>query len=179
MPALQGSYFFGDWGGKVWTGMKSGSTLGSLALRSPELLQPGQTSLGTMVSFGEDNTGELYYVIWNSTNGGVYKIEPRTLQGPDCNANGRADACDLAMGVSLDANHNGVPDECDPHACIADFNGVGGVSIQDVFDFVGAWFAGCTAAGPGPCLNSADVDGSPGITVEDVFAYLAAWFAGC
>ena len=28
-------------------------------------------------------------------------------------------------------------------ACKADFNGVSGVSVQDIFDFLAAWFAGC------------------------------------
>ena len=32
---------------------------------------------------------------------------------PDCNANGRADVCDLAASGSADCNANGVPDECD------------------------------------------------------------------
>lgn len=32
----------------------------------------------------------------------------------DCNDNGLLDACDLAAGLSGDANANGVPDECDP-----------------------------------------------------------------
>ncbi len=27
--------------------------------------------------------------------------------------------------------------------CPADFNGVGGLSVQDIFDFLAAWFAGC------------------------------------
>ncbi|MBL9118735.1 MAG: hypothetical protein JNL80_02330 [Phycisphaerae bacterium] len=32
--------------------------------------------------------------------------------GPDCNANGLLDACDIASGTSIDANHDGIPDEC-------------------------------------------------------------------
>ena len=32
---------------------------------------------------------------------------------PDCNGNGRSDACDIADGTSADCNGNGVPDECD------------------------------------------------------------------
>ena len=54
--------------------------------------------------------------------------------------------------------------------CRADFNGVDGVSVQDVFDFLGAWFAGD---------QRADFDGSGGITVQDLFAFLNVWFAGC
>ena len=31
----------------------------------------------------------------------------------DCNGNGRLDTCDIAQGVSADANANGIPDECE------------------------------------------------------------------
>ena len=27
--------------------------------------------------------------------------------------------------------------------CPADFNGIGGQTVQDIFDFLGAWFNGC------------------------------------
>ena len=57
-----------------------------------------------------------------------------------------------------------------PATCRADFNGAGGVTVQDVFDFLTAWFA----AAPG-----ADFNGAGGITVQDVFDFLTAWFAGC
>ncbi len=33
--------------------------------------------------------------------------------GPDCNANGVSDSCDIASGASEDQNNNGVPDECE------------------------------------------------------------------
>ncbi len=54
--------------------------------------------------------------------------------------------------------------------CRADFNGVDGVGVQDVFDFVSAWFAGD---------QRADFDGSGALSAEDIFAFLGAWFAGC
>ena len=54
--------------------------------------------------------------------------------------------------------------------CVADFNGVGGVSVQDIFDFLIAWFAGD---------SSADVNAVGGLSVQDIFDFLAAWFAGC
>jgi hypothetical protein len=55
--------------------------------------------------------------------------------------------------------------------CLADFNCSGGVSVQDIFDFLGAYFAGSPTA---------DVNGSGDQpTVEDVFDFLIAYFAGC
>lgn len=57
-----------------------------------------------------------------------------------------------------------------PAPCPADFNGVGGVTVQDIFDFLAAYFAGDAAA---------DFNGIGGVTVQDIFDYLAAYFAGC
>ncbi len=54
--------------------------------------------------------------------------------------------------------------------CAADFNGVGGLTVQDIFDYLNAWFAG---------LPSADFNHVNGITVQDIFDFLVAWFAGC
>ena len=54
--------------------------------------------------------------------------------------------------------------------CPADFNSDGQVTVQDIFDFLGAWFA----ASP-----SADFNGAGGVTVQDIFDFLTAWFAAC
>ena len=37
--------------------------------------------------------------------------------GPDCNANGAADECDVEIGASADCDGNGVPDECENPTC--------------------------------------------------------------
>ena len=57
-----------------------------------------------------------------------------------------------------------------PVTCRADFNAVNGVSVQDIFDFLAAWFASDPRA---------DFNGASGISVQDIFDFLAAWFAGC
>ncbi len=54
--------------------------------------------------------------------------------------------------------------------CLADFNGGGSASIQDLFDFLGAFFAGD---------GRADVNASGGITVQDIFDFVAAYLTGC
>ena len=54
--------------------------------------------------------------------------------------------------------------------CAADFNTVGGVSVQDIFDFLAAWFAGDTRA---------DFNTIGGVSVQDIFDFLGAWFQGC
>lgn len=55
-------------------------------------------------------------------------------------------------------------------ACRADFNADGGVTVQDIFDFLSAWFSGSFLA---------DFNGSSDVTVQDIFDYLNEWFSGC
>jgi hypothetical protein len=50
-----------------------------------------------------------------------------------------------------------------------DFNRSGAVNVQDIFDFLNAWFSGSP---------SADFNGG-GLDVQDIFDFLAAWFRGC
>ncbi len=55
-------------------------------------------------------------------------------------------------------------------SCPADFNCSGTLTVQDIFDFLAAYF------GNDP---SADFNASSTITVQDIFDFLAAYFAGC
>ncbi len=50
----------------------------------------------------------------------------------------------------------------------ADFNGSGSVSVQDIFDFLAAYFAGDP---------SANMNTNPAVTVQDLFDYLGFYFA--
>ncbi|MCC6320333.1 MAG: hypothetical protein IT438_02725 [Phycisphaerales bacterium] len=54
--------------------------------------------------------------------------------------------------------------------CLADFNNSGSVTVQDIFDFLSAYF-----------MNdlSADLNNSNSVTVQDIFDFLALYFAGC
>jgi hypothetical protein len=55
--------------------------------------------------------------------------------------------------------------------CPADFNcSGGGLAINDIFDFLSAWFASDPRA---------DFNAANGIGIQDIFDFLAAWFAGC
>lgn len=54
--------------------------------------------------------------------------------------------------------------------CPANFNGTGGVGVQDIFDFLAAYFSGNPAA---------DFNSTGDLTVQDIFELLAAFFAGC
>jgi hypothetical protein len=90
--------------------------------------------------------------------------DPRVSEIPgmiraDVNHDGIIDAADIARVAS-----HGLP------TCVADFNDDGTATVQDIFDFLNAWFIGH----PG-----ADVNGTCGVTVQDIFDFLAAWFAAC
>jgi len=57
-----------------------------------------------------------------------------------------------------------------PATCIGDFNDSGQTTVQDVFDFLSAYFANDL---------DADVDASLTISVQDVFDFLTAYFEPC
>jgi hypothetical protein len=54
--------------------------------------------------------------------------------------------------------------------CPGDFNCSGVITVQDIFDFLAAFFAGQPLA---------DVNGVSGHSVQDIFDFLADYFAGC
>ena len=54
--------------------------------------------------------------------------------------------------------------------CAAVFNNSGSATVQDIFDFLGAYFANGFLA---------DFNRSGAISVQDIFDFLAAYFAGC
>lgn len=83
----------------------------------------------------------------------------------DCNANGSPDARDIALGISIDNDHDGVPDECAP-PCPADLDASGVVDAADLAALLGAWN---TAGG--------DLDGSGTTDAADLAALLGAWGA--
>jgi hypothetical protein len=57
-----------------------------------------------------------------------------------------------------------------PCVCRPDFNLVGGLSVQDLFDYLAAYFAG---------EPRSDFNFSGSASVQDIFDYLEAYFRGC
>ncbi len=66
---------------------------------------------------------------------------------------------------------NGAGNNASP-CCRADFNHINGISVQDIFDFLGLWFAGSTT-------TDFDGNGAGTPTVQSIFSFLNAWFTGC
>ena len=77
----------------------------------------------------------------------------------DLNHDGRLNAADVAFAAV-----HGLP------ACTADFNGLDGVNLQDIFDYISSWLAGHPAA---------DTNRDRQINVQDLFGFIEAWFQGC
>jgi len=64
---------------------------------------------------------------------------------------------------------NAFPSSLAP-CCLADYNHVGGITVQDIFDFLSGYFGG---------NGCADINGG-GISVQDIFDFLSSYFAaGC
>lgn len=97
-------------------------------------------------------------VVWSAlcdNGGGGYRLGYGFVVSGDCDEDEILDQrdCDLSSCTA----------SCDH----ADFNQSGEVSVQDIFDFLAAYFAGDP---------SADVNGSSTVTVQDIFDYLAEYF---
>jgi ELWxxDGT repeat protein len=75
------------------------------------------------------------------------------------------------VGVAVSpASSCAVQNSATAGCCVADFNKLGGVTIDDIFIYLNAWFASSDFANVG-------APGTPNI--DDIFIFLNAWFAGC
>jgi hypothetical protein len=73
-----------------------------------------------------------------------------------------------AAGVNTVCN---TPGNRTAPCCMADFNHSGSVTVQDIFDFLGAYFGGQVLL--------VDINATSTLTVQDIFDFLAAYFTGC
>ncbi len=92
-------------------------------------------------------------------------------QGACCNGA----ACSFGTQAQCTGAYQGDNTACGPAGnpttcCPANFNQAGGLSVQDIFDFLAAYFANSL---------SADFNSSGGLSVQDIFDFLAAYFTGC
>ncbi len=104
---------------------------------------------------------------------------PLTVCNPNpCGASGACctgTACTVGSQGSCAGVYQGNNTACGPAGnpttcCPANFNQLSGVTVQDIFDFLAAYFQGNPAA---------DFNQIGGVTVQDIFDYLAAYFVGC
>jgi hypothetical protein len=109
---------------------------------------------------GHDCSGGNRY--WFSITGTIGAC----CNGTVCSAVTQAACTGTFRGVGTVCGGTGNPGTC----CPADFNGAGGVSVQDIFDFLAAYFGGDPRA---------DFNHVGGISVQDIFDFLTAYFTGC
>jgi hypothetical protein len=118
-------------------------------------------------------------------SGGTYRGDGTTCSPDPCNPNPTGACCrgttcltDTAANCTgANASFAGLGTVCNTFAgnrtspcCLADYNHVGGVTVQDIFDFLSAYFTQNTLA---------DINGVGGVTVQDIFDFLSAYFGGC
>ena len=92
----------------------------------------------------------------------------------DCNGNGIPDGCDIANGLEIDDDHDGVPDRCVGAACPEDLSGDGQVNGEDLGLLFVEW---------GMADSAADLSGDGQVNGEDLGLLFVAWGscgnAGC
>jgi hypothetical protein len=99
----------------------------------------------------------------------------------DCNENGVPDSCDIASGVSLDEDADGIPDECQkpPVSCAADISpfpdGDGVVDVDDLLVVINGW--GDCPVPPIPCqADVAPLGAGDGVVdVDDLLVIINGW----
>jgi hypothetical protein len=88
----------------------------------------------------------------------------------DCNLNGVLDLLDILNNQKLDADENGVLDECQP-TCPGDTNGDGQVAINDFLQVLSDW--GPCPGLPAPCPG--DLSGDDVVDTVDFLLVLELW----
>lgn len=88
-----------------------------------------------------------------------------------CFVHAGSTACENDGGTYLGNNTTCSADPLNPTTCCpANINGESGLTVQDIFDFLAAYFGN---------LPAGDFNGVGGHSVQDVFDFLAAYFGGC
>jgi len=131
-PVKPRTYFYEFQQGSGWTLVET--------IEPDELSPPGSRPSALDLDNGVLAYGDSWNDVAGENAGAVYTLG---FGGPDCNANGENDLCDVASGAAEDENGDGVPDSCQ---CPGDVNGDGELSILDFIAFQGLFAANDPAA---------------------------------
>ena len=145
--------------------------------------------IGGTLPVGQGNLGEPRTVDFQGAGlvgGGPFyvTINPGTCtaattgvccRGATCSIQASA-ACVVASGAAgarfVTGNACNAVNVTTTPCCHADYNKTAGITVNDIFDFLGDWFAGSVYA-------KTNTDGSPGpLSVQNIFDFLGDWFAG-
>jgi hypothetical protein len=107
--------------------------------------------------------------------GGVCLPNPCPQNGSCCKHASCTVTTEGNCSFNLGGQFLGVGIACAPlgtfgSCCYANFNGDGVLSVQDIFDFLSAWFAGDPRA---------DFNQDTHLNVYDIFSFIAGWRNGC
>jgi hypothetical protein len=100
------------------------------------------------------------------TGGTCQSVTGACCRDTACTVSPAADCTGAFQGAGTACGATDNPTTC----CPANFNSAAGITVQDIFDYLAAYFAGDVRA---------DFNGAGGVTVQDIFDFLAAYFAGC
>jgi hypothetical protein len=95
------------------------------------------------------------------------------LIGEDCNINNVCDSTDIAMGTSVDANQDGIPDECEKEPCPADVDHNGTINVNDLLSVISSW-GNCPPTPPCPA-DISPVGGDGIVNVNDLLGVISHW----
>jgi hypothetical protein len=96
-------------GGTTWSANQAAS-----AVWDSQTGWPNQLKIGDYYDMSSDLVGA--HVAWAATFNGEQDVYYLRVGDYDCNSNGVGDAQDIANGTSVDANLNGIPDECEEYS---------------------------------------------------------------
>jgi hypothetical protein len=176
--AISGSAYVFKRNGPAWQSVGKLATIRDAAYDNAGLAVAiaSTTDAGVLAAIAaplDDHSGTV--------DGGSVRIFAIDSLEPDCNSNSLPDSCDIAQGLSLDADGDGVPDECDSiNPCPTDIApsggggggaGNGAIDIDDLLMVINSW----GPCAPGPVACAADVDGSGDVDVHDLLAVINAW----
>jgi hypothetical protein len=126
-----------------------------------------RVSASTFISSGSPNAGVDFGLTIRGT--GV------CCRGTTCSGLPLAECTPPATGIGAtfraDAGACNASGVSTSPCCHADFDKLGGVTVDDIFIYLNAWFA----ASPFARINGTGLEP----TVDDIFVFLNAWFAGC
>jgi len=85
---------------------------------------------------------------------------------PNCDNDADNDGKELELGTQVDADYNGIPDDCE--GCPADIDSDGDVDSDDVVVFFQTWDMG-----------EQDYDGDGDTDSDDIAVFFGNWDGGC
>jgi len=144
--------------GAAWSSILAGPATGFASAVSALIGQGRCIDLKFIVTVGPGTTGTI--------------LASALAAGGNVVGNGKADPTGVPIPGMFEFRPSGMIVIIPPGgtACPADFNQDGSLGVQDIFDFLAAYFTNDPRA---------DVNFSGTINVQDIFDFLIAYFGGC